>query len=210
MRVILHNSSKIEVVARAIRKCWKSEYRMDTSGDLVGENDAKLIKTVIKRGHTSTLEHASYTFEIDGVSRALLQEMARHRIASLSVESTRYCLKRILSEDGGNLRDHLVQTGVEAVDQIADSSLLALAELMKTNPELRNDQLKYAIPEALKTSFFLTINARSLRNLLTLRIAPEALQEFRELCKAILLAIPASHREAFFEDIAERAFYGHC
>ena len=71
---------------------------------LQSEKPAKFLKHVIKVGHESVLEHITITYEINNISRACLQELARHRHISLSVESTRHTLKRILDEnieDGG-------------------------------------------------------------------------------------------------------------
>jgi thymidylate synthase (FAD) len=74
-----------------------------TDGDIryeIGENDKKLINKVgNKNKHSSTLEHLTYNFHIYDISRALLQELARHRIASLSVKSTRYTLKELKNEE---------------------------------------------------------------------------------------------------------------
>lgn len=64
-----------------------------------GEKDKELIERVgNKNKHSSTLEHIVYSFEIDGISRACLQELARHRMASLSVKSSRYTLKELKQE----------------------------------------------------------------------------------------------------------------
>ena len=81
------------VCAVAIRTC----YDMVDKSDNGGEKDKALIyKVGNKNKHSSTLEHLNYTFHIEDVSRALLQELARHRHASLSVKSSRYTTKREL------------------------------------------------------------------------------------------------------------------
>jgi thymidylate synthase (FAD) len=65
-----------------------------------GDKDRELIDRVgNKMKHASTLEHLTYTFYISGISRALLQELSRHRMASLSVKSTRYTLKELRDEE---------------------------------------------------------------------------------------------------------------
>lgn len=92
MKVELLHFTPIEVAVQAIRTCYNS---CDKSDDL-GERDIKLIKSIIANNHTSTIEHISYNFKISGISRALLQELSRHRLASLSVRSTRYVLKKEL------------------------------------------------------------------------------------------------------------------
>ncbi len=83
MQITLTQHSSLEVCAHAIRTCWQS---FDNS-DEGGEKDKDLIDRVgNKFKHASTLEHLTYTFYISGVSRALLQELARHRMASPSVK----------------------------------------------------------------------------------------------------------------------------
>ena len=90
MEVKLLNFTPLWVCSNAIRTCWQSFDK----GDNGGEIDKELINRVgNKFKHASTLEHLHYNFYIKGISRALLQELARHRMASLSVKSTRYNLK---------------------------------------------------------------------------------------------------------------------
>ena len=85
-------NTSLEITAHAIRTCWQSFDKSDNGG----QKDKELIDRVgNKFKHSSTLEHLVYNFYIKGISRALLQELARHRIASLSVKSTRYTLKEL-------------------------------------------------------------------------------------------------------------------
>lgn len=92
MQITLLNYTELNICAHAIRTCWQSFEK----GDNGGEKDKELIYRVgNKFKHASTLEHLYYTFYIQGISRATLQELARHRIASLSVKSTRYTLKEL-------------------------------------------------------------------------------------------------------------------
>jgi len=77
MVTLLHNTP-LHIVVKAIRTCWQSHERSDSCG----EKDRELIlKVGNKMKHASTLEHLNYTFYIEDISRALLQELARHRIA---------------------------------------------------------------------------------------------------------------------------------
>ena len=96
MQVTLLNHTPLNICSHAIRTCWQSFDK----GDNGGEKDVELIDRVgNKFKHASTLEHLYYNFYIQGISRALLQELARHRIASLSVKSTRYTLKELKKEE---------------------------------------------------------------------------------------------------------------
>lgn len=92
MKVELLHFTPIMIAVKAIRTCYNS---CDKSDEL-GEKDIKLLKSIIANKHLSTIEHISYNYKISGISRALLQELARHRVASLSVRSTRYVLKKEL------------------------------------------------------------------------------------------------------------------
>lgn len=179
----------------------------------MGPKDKELIDRVgNKLKHASTLEHLVYTFEIDGISRACLQELARHRMASMSVKSTRYTLKELREEDafsgiGGRnaartlqrAANYLVFTGSERVD---DMSIRALENLRSVLVEgVSNDLAKYCLPEAYKTSLTWTINARSLQNFLSLRSDKSALWEMQDLAGEVYEALPAEHKYIFEECI---------
>ena len=195
MNIKLLNFTPLEIAIKAIRKCY------DSCSDNLGEKDMKLLEAIIKNDHTSTIEHINYTFEIDGISRACLQELARHRHASLSVESTRYTLRNLVQEykkDDFLYSDYLVLTGDSQMDQWSIDSLNRVISLLEKG--YKNDQAKYLLPESYKTNLILTINARSLRNFLKLRSSSKALWEIRELANNIFNAIPDSHK-ILFKDI---------
>ena len=255
MLVKLKHYTPLHICSDAIRKCWDSGDKSDTfncadcSGILVreeldddwicdkcdhcgsvncGDKDKALIDRVgNKFKHGSTLEHLSYNFEITGVSRALLQELARHRIASLSVKSTRYTLKELNNEEDLDKlfrssysfltgKEHtldeepkakaifgkyLVYTGNYFVDT---NSMLALINLQKAlQYNIPNDKAKFCLPESYKTELAWTINARSLQNFLYLRTNKSALWEIRDLAKAIFNALPEDHKYLFESSINE-------
>lgn len=177
------------------RHCFTTKTSLVT---ICGPNDRALIDRIgNKFKHSSTLEHLTYNFHIDGVSRALLQELARHRIASLSVKSTRYTLKELKNYEAplGNFSEFLVQTGDDVLDAHNSSVLGQVQEALKNG--LSNDIAKYMLPEAYKTSLAWTVNARSLQNFLTLRSNPSALWEIRDLAQALFDALPEDHKYLF-------------
>jgi thymidylate synthase (FAD) len=210
--------SPLWIAIHAIRKCWKSERESDSHFDrgdthygigvyalaqktkapfVLGERDLSLLRKVIKHGHESTLEHLKYTFEIKDISRACLQELARHRIASLSVESSRYTLNRLLKNASDELLcAMLVSSGDDDLDRLNIEHMLRVAELGKAKG-LTNDVLKYGLVEAWKTELDWTVNARSLRNFIRLRSSKRALKEIRALAQAIYQAIPEDHLPIF-------------
>lgn len=197
MRVELLHFTPIMIAVKAIRTCYNS---CDKSDEL-GEKDIKLLKSIIANNHTSTIEHISYNYKISGISRALLQELARHRVASLSVKSTRYTLRELKNVNADDLKNYLVKIS-DSIDEYNKFRLTTIQALINEQ-NLSNDELKYMLPEAFKTELMLTINARSLRNLLELRLSSKALKEFRELAKALYKELPEPHR-VLFDDIVEK------
>jgi thymidylate synthase (FAD) len=223
MDIRLMQHSSLEVCAHAIRTCWQSFDKSDDGG----EKDKELINRVgNKFKHASTLEHLTYTFYIAGVSRALLQELARHRMASPSVKSTRYTLKELKDEDtftqgmgavelfekyknpdevykdSHMLRasKYLVWTGELFTDF---SSVVALENLrLVLQSGVSNDKAKFCLPESYKTELTWTINARSLQNFIYLRSSKSALWEIRELASALYKSLPEDHKYLFEESLS--------
>lgn len=157
-------------------------------------------------------EHLYYNFTIKGVSRALLQELARHRIASLSVKSTRYTLSELKKEqpfidystnipNGSITKEsfkraykYLVFTGEDEIDTF---SIRALENLRKSVGVYSNDIIKYCLPESYKTSLAWSVNAISLQNFLSLRSSSSALREIKDLAQALYNALPIEHAYLF-------------
>lgn len=198
MEVRLLNFTPLWVCSNAIRTCWQSFDK----GDNGGEKDIELIDRVgNKFKHASTLEHLSYNFYLKGISRALLQELARHRMANLSVKSTRYTLKELKNEsefkkgDFENASRYIVLTGNEIVDNAGISALENLRQILQTPISL--DIAKYCLPECYKTELSWSINARSLQNFLSLRTSKSALWEIRNLANLIYEALPDEHKFIF-------------
>jgi thymidylate synthase (FAD) len=198
MQVTLLQNTSLTVCASAIRTCWQSFDKSDNGGP----KDRELIDRVgNKYKHASTLEHLVYTFYIQGISRACLQELARHRIASLSVKSTRYTLKELKKEEVFTDKDfdraekYLVFTGDERVDIMSIKALENLRLVL--NEGISNDKAKYCLPESYKTELTWTINARSLQNFLTLRSDKSALWEIQKLAKSLYSSLPQDHQYLF-------------
>jgi len=198
MKITLNHYTPLLICADAIRTCWQSFDKSDEGG----EKDKELIDRVgNKFKHASTLEHLVYNFYIEGVSRALLQELARHRMASLSVKSTRYTLKELKNEESFTCKDferaskYLVLTGVEMVDEMSVKALENLRLVLVEG--ISNDKAKYCLPESYKTELTWTINARSLQNFLTLRSDKSALWEIQNLAHALYDALPEEHNYLF-------------
>lgn len=201
MEVKLLQATNLEVADIAICKCYSNKPNADIS-----KQQARINKVANVSKHASTIEHINFSFDIDGISRACLQELARHRIASYTVKSSRYTLDELKNEldfveedDTNNSRakKYIVFTG----DKLIDShNIYCLNELRILVLNRKNDLAKYGMIEAYKTSLVMTINARALQNFLELRTSKHALWEIQLLAKAMYKTIPETHK-FLFEDI---------
>jgi thymidylate synthase (FAD) len=205
----------LSVATQAIRTCWQSFekggcYTKPT--DNLVDSDIALIERIVKKyKHESTIEHLNYTFGIEGISRACLQEVARHRMASYSVKRTRYTIKELKDEesftDFDNEYDfrraskYLVWTGNRNVDITSFFSLEDLRDNIQSG--ISNDIAKYSLPESYKVSLVMTINARSLKNFLHLRTNKAALWEIRQLAYSLFETLPYEHKFIFEDAIYE-------
>lgn len=222
-------------VITGIRNCWDSHCKSDSTwcnDIIVGEKDLDLIERVgNKNKHKSVLEHMVFTFMITGLSRATLQELARHRMASYSVKSTRYTLKELKNEtedlvlgsstvskyinilsieEDPLFLQYIESLGItkedlEEIDQTNILTLRKLKELLE-NSKCPNDLVKFALPECYRTNVVMTINARSLQNFLELRSSTHALWEIRLLAKRLYQALPEEAKPYFQNYITDLVF----
>lgn len=174
---------------------------------ITGEKDKELVERVgNKFKHKSVLEHIVCSFDIDGVSRALLQELARHRTASLTVKSTRYTLKELKDGYEFNIDEYdnmsmaeaskyIVTTGDMYVDMCSYEALCKLQKGVKMG--ISNDKIKYCLPESYKTRLQWTMDGRNLQSFLQLRSSKDALWEIRMLANALYDALPEDHKYLF-------------
>lgn len=188
MNVRLLNKPDLSLASYAARICTATEDKHPE-----GVADYGVILRCIEKGHESVLEHVYLTFEIDGISRAVLQELARHRIASYSVQSTRWSLKKLLKpidaeEDYLWPIEFLVPTG----DPLLNHATMEQLRIVKQSLDhgLKPDLVKSSLPENFKTKLVMTINLRSLRNFFKLRSAKDAYYQIRQLAGHMYLALP--------------------
>lgn len=197
MIVKLLHHTPLEVADIAICKCYGNEPHSDSE-----KVKARINRVANVSKHASTIEHLTYSFDIDGISRSCLIELSRHRLASYTVKSSRYTLQELKKEqpfdivrianDGVKASKYIVLTGDKDVDNM---SILALENVRRMVQEGKpNDVSKYCMPECFKTSLVMTINARSLQNFLELRSSKHALWEIQLLAKAMYEAIPDEHK----------------
>ena len=155
------------------------------------EDTQKVLQNIIHLGHESILEHINLIYCVRNLSRACLQELARHRHISLSVESTRHTLNKKL-DNYDELYKNLMSVYQGFSYELAKKAVDALIGL-----DLKNDTLKYLVPELFLTNLFITANVRELRHIINLRTAPQALKEFQTLARGFYEVIPDKFKYLF-------------
>ncbi|TXT61117.1 MAG: Flavin-dependent thymidylate synthase [Promethearchaeota archaeon] len=146
-------------------------------------SEKKFIKMIIKRGHTSVLEHASATFRISGVSRALTHQLVRHRFSSITQQSQRYV-------DETNF-DYVEPDDIK-VNPKTHRIFTELMERIKLdykklrNMRIRKEDARFILPNATKSELVISANFREWRHIIELRGDPAAQWEIRELTVRLL------------------------
>ncbi len=207
VRIIAHTPDPEKTVAAAAKLCYASADVDTLLDNLTPEKTESFITMLTAIGHESPIEHASYTFAIEGVSRSLLAQITRHRIASYSVQSQRYVNKstfsylippaieqnekakaeflRAMEED----RNHYITlTEILKEDHIKrfvhDGKSQAEAE--KLAEKLAIEDARAVLPNACDTRIIMTMNARSLKNFFRQRCCNRAQWEIRNLATEML------------------------
>lgn len=170
------------------------------------QDERRALRGARRSGHESILEHVSFTFEITGVSRALLAQITRHRIASFSVQSQRYV-------DMGEMPVVKPQTIQEDEELSEDYDLLmqAIRDFYSRAVErgIPKEDARYITPQAACTSFLVTMNARELRHFFALRCCERAQWEIRELANQ-MLALCKNAAPKLFDDAGPGCVRGAC
>lgn len=185
VELISYTSDPEQNVVAAIRQCYASVGAKELKEKTTEEVKKRLIKQVIESGHTSTLEHATFTFAIDGVSRVTEIHLIRHRIASFSIQSGRY-VKR------GDAA-YRVPPKIKAM---ADKKLYEkYLKHLDNSQELYNELIEAGIPaedarfcqpQSVQIKMVMSMNARELLHFLSIRSCTRALWEIREIAKQML------------------------
>ncbi len=182
--LIRHTLSPEEVVALGARLCY-SRARVDDLLERVSTKDqTDFVGRIMQMGHDSVLEHASFTFGIEGVSRVLLAQITRHRLASFSVQSQRY----VSYESGFG---YIVPPKIEALGPEAVAEFERQMDTMHAwytawqeklgNGEGGNEDARFVLPGACETRMMVTMNVRELRHFFSLRMCSRAQWEIRAL-----------------------------
>lgn len=191
VRLLYHTPDPERAIAAAARLCYAPVGAAELLESMSEKAVRKVLKTVIESGHHSALEHASYTFAIDGVSRAMTHQLVRHRLASYNQQSQRYVA---FDEEPSFVVPPDVAADPAAAQRFAqsvDAAFQTYRALIEAG--IPAEDARYVLPNATETKIVVTMNIRELLHFLTLRCCNRAQWEIRELAHAMLdLAEPTA------------------
>lgn len=192
--LITYTQHPTKVCAAAAWVCTHESFA--TEAELHPDKSGPLLRRVIKSGHESVLEHAAFTFAIEGISRACSHQLVRHRIASFSQQSQRYVTS-------GNFNfvtpQSVVAVGAERAYQkfMVEQAAVFYDELLAAG--VPAEDARFVLPNAATTKLVMTMNARELRHFFRLRLCKRAQWEIREMAE-IMLAHCQKVAPVLFED----------
>ena len=210
--LIRHTLSPEEVVALGARLCY-SKARVDDLLDKVEAKDqTEFVHKIMSMGHDSVLEHASFTFGIEGVSRTLLAQITRHRVASFSVQSQRYVSYE--KSFGYIVPPKIEALGADAVAEFERQMdtmhqwYVQWQEKLGTG-EGGNEDARFVLPGACETRMMVTMNVRELRHVFSLRMCSRAQWEIRALANE-MHRLCMEVAPALFENAGPACLRGAC
>ena len=194
VELLYHTPDPERAIATAARLCYAPVGAAELMEAMPEERVKSVLSTIMSAGHTSTLEHASYTFAVDGVSRALTHQLVRHRIASFNQQSQRY----VKFTDGlATVKPESVAAN-EETNAVFDEAIAAAIEAYEK-----------LLPNAAETKIVITMNVRELLHFFSLRCCNRAQWEIREMAHRMLeLAKPTA--PFVFMDAGAPCIRGNC
>lgn len=185
VKLLDHTPEPEKLIAAAAKLCYSNKTDIDSLlDDLTPDKVDKFVTRFEELGHESPLEHVSFTFGIEGVSRALLAQITRHRVgASFSVRSQRYC-----SEESF---EYVTPAKIKDNDQASIAYQNIMADIGKAYDKLieagiPKEDARMVLPNACKTRMIVTMNVRELWHFFNLRCCLRAQWEIRELANEML------------------------
>lgn len=207
VELITHTPNCEEVVSAAAKLCYSPSGVKEIMEKQTEEEKEKFLEKLLDIGHESPIEHISFTFAVEGVSRALTHQLVRHRMASYSQQSQRYVklsqFEYVVppSIERNELAKVLYKKTMEEtqdrynllVEMLFEDNYLTLVKDGISEDRARKDAEKKAIedaryifPNACESKIVLTMNARSLKNFFKQRCCERAQWEIRELAIEML------------------------
>ncbi len=211
--LVRHTLSPEELVALSAKLCYSRLTISGLSERVSSQDQSAFIDKIMNMGHESVLEHATFTFGIEGVSRVLLAQLTRHRIASFSVQSQRY----VSYEKGFGfiLPPRIEALGPEAVRRY-EEQMDRMEEwyrewqgLLGGSGESSNEDARFVLPNACETRIMLTMNVRELRHFFALRMCSRAQWEINALATE-MHRLCLESAPALFADAGPACLRGKC
>lgn len=207
VRLIAHTPEPEKVVAAAAKLCYSNAHIDDLLDGLTMEKSREFVEKLASMGHESPTEHASFTFAIEGVSRSLLAQITRHRMASFSVQSQRYVRLDSFEyvtppeiendETSAQAFAQAMESEAENYQRIAallkDGHVRRLMQegmdekkAIRTAEKMAIEDARFVLPNACETRMIMTMNTRSLNNFFRHRCCQRAQWEIRNLADEML------------------------
>ena len=183
VKLLEHTPEPERVVAMSARLYYSASGAEELSERMTDEQVQKLLAKIIKMGHASTMEHVSFTFGIEGVSRVLTHQLVRHRLASYSQQSQRYVAEHDF--------EYILPPSIEEKPEAKERFQSLMDDIQKAYNELADmgipkEDARYVLANATETKIVVTMNARSLMHFFNLRCCNRAQWEIRELAYKML------------------------
>jgi thymidylate synthase (FAD) len=189
LRVTLlqHTPDPDRAVAIAGRLCYAPVSAADLKMAMGADDVATLVGVLVRSGHHSALEHASFSFAVDGVSRALTHQLVRHRVASYNQQSQRYVNfgagDSFIVPPSVSGNAEALTVFLEAMEhaRVAYDRLVELGLAEGRTRESVQEDARFVLPNAAETKIVVTMNARELRHFFRVRCCNRAQWEIRAL-----------------------------
>ncbi len=207
VKLLTHTPDPEKIIATAAKLCYASSDIDSLMEGLTAEKIERFLNMLSELGHESPIEHITFTFGIEGVSRSLLAQITRHRIASFSVQSQRYVEENHFSfvtppeiaqiPEAAEKYNAQMQSAINSYNELADilkkkhyESFIAqgLDEKSATQKAQKKaiEDARFVLPNACETKMIVTMNARSLLNFFSLRCCNRAQWEIRAVANEML------------------------
>ncbi|SHH53079.1 thymidylate synthase (FAD) [Anaerosphaera aminiphila DSM 21120] len=207
VEIIANTPNPEEVIAQAAKLCYSAVGVDEIREKMTVENRDKFLNMLMSFSHASPLEHASFTFAVEGVSRTLTHQLVRHRIASYSQQSQRYVrldnFEYIIppeiakNEEALKVYKEIMQKDKEAYQEITELLITQRSKELidggmdekKARKKVEKDSIedaRYVFPNACETKIVFTMNVRTLLHFFELRCCNRAQWEIRELATEML------------------------
>jgi len=182
VKLLRHTPIPENIIAQAARLCYSKSEIEDLLERMSDEKCQDLLKKLVDLGHESPIEHAYFTFGIEGISRACSHQLVRHRIASYSQQSQRYVDSKEFN--------YIIPPTIKRNNALLEKFEKAMSDIGDLYQEISKDipkeDARFILPNACETKIIVTMNARSLKNFFTYRVCNRAQWEIRDMAKAML------------------------